>query len=210
MLHQFRGEHEAAEKLAEESASLCREFDFQYYLSWAPIIQGWAHTRRGAAEDGLGQMRAGLDALRATGAALRAPYYLGLMAEACGRLGRLEEGLGHLAEAFALGQQSRESWVKPELHRIRGDLQLQLGQPGESAASYQEAYRLARQQGSWSFALRAACALARRFGGVEQLREVYARFDPASDSPDMLDARALLAGGAVRGRTRRSAAGSAG
>ena len=47
-------------------------------------------------------MREGLAAWLATGGYLFRPYYLGLLAEACGKAGQVEEGLRLLAEARAV------------------------------------------------------------------------------------------------------------
>ena len=57
-------------------------------------------------------MRQSLAALRATGAELRQPYYLAMLAEACGNVGQAEEGLAILAEALARGRtEARSAWV---------------------------------------------------------------------------------------------------
>ena len=62
-------------------------------------------------------MRHGLAALRATGASLRLPYYLALLAEACGQTGQAAEGLTLLAEALAQAHKAGESWTEAELRR---------------------------------------------------------------------------------------------
>ena len=56
-------------------------------------------------------MREGLTAWLATGGYLFRPYYLGLLAEACGKAGQVEEGLRLLAEALAAAHQTGERFL---------------------------------------------------------------------------------------------------
>jgi predicted ATPase len=154
MLHQFLDEPDAAESRAEEAAAICRKHNYQYYLSWTPIIRGWARARKGFTS-GIDEMRDGYEALRATGAQIRAPYYLGLLAESLGEAGRFDEASPLLEEAFLIGERHREIWIKPELERIKGNLLLATGDPREAAEHHREALRLAREQGSAAFELRA-------------------------------------------------------
>ena len=99
MFHQFRREPHAVYEQAEAAIALCTEQGFAYYLAWGTTMQGWAQVAQGQHEVGLAQIRRGLAALRATGAALRLPYYLALLAEACGQTGQAAEGLALLTEA---------------------------------------------------------------------------------------------------------------
>jgi DNA-binding SARP family transcriptional activator/predicted ATPase len=160
MLHHFRDEPEAARDRAEEAAALCRKHGFRYYLSWTPILAGWAATRLGDREAGLAEMLRGFADLRATGAGIRAPYYLGLIAEACGEAGDVERGLAHLADALALGERTSEAWVRPELQRIQGDLLRRAGRTEEAGTCYRNAVRLARQMGARPWEQRAQSRVA--------------------------------------------------
>src|SRR4029453_5074001 len=110
ILHQFRREPRAVHEQAEAAIALCTEQGVADYLAWGTTMQGWAQVAQGQDEEGLAQMRHGLAALRATGASLRLPYYLALLAEACGRTGQAEEGLTLLAEALALVHKTGEAW----------------------------------------------------------------------------------------------------
>jgi predicted ATPase len=101
MLHQFRREPHAVHERAEAAIALCTEQGFAYYLAWGTTMQGWALVAQGQGEADMAQLRRGLAALRTTGAALRLPYYLALLAEACGQTDRAAEGLALLAEALA-------------------------------------------------------------------------------------------------------------
>jgi DNA-binding SARP family transcriptional activator len=197
--HQYRREPEAAEELAATAAAICHKNGFRYYLSWTPIIRGWARARRGARAEGLAEMLDGFAALKATGAMLRAPYYLALIAETYREMGELERGWNCLAEAYALGQRSKETWFKPELDCIKGDILQDRGEKAEAQACYREAFRMACDLGTLFFELRAAMRLARLGGGIAQrakasaqLADTYRRFDEGFDTPDLVEARELL------------------
>ena len=197
--HQYRREPEAAEELAAAAAAICHKNGFRYYLSWTPIIRGWARARKGALAEGLAEMLDGFAALKATGAMLRGPYYLALMAETYREMGELEQGWSCLTEAFALGQRSKETWFKPQLDCIKGDILLDRGDKAEAEACYREAFRMAGDIGTLFFELRAAMRLARLGGGgaqrakvVAQLRETYGKFDEGFDTPDLVEAFELL------------------
>lgn len=159
-LHQFRDEPEPAMERAEAAATVCRKYGFRYYLSWTPIIAGWARARLGEREAGLTAMLDGYAELRATGACLRAPYYLGLIAQASGWCGDSGAGLRHIAEAREAGARSGEDWIRPELERIHGDLLRQSGHPKEAETCYRNAIRLSRQVGARAWEIRARNALA--------------------------------------------------
>jgi predicted ATPase len=148
MLHVFRRETANALSRAQESAAVCREYAFAYYLSMAEILAGWAHSREGAIEAGLTQLRHGMEALKATGAELRLPFYHGLLAEAYAAAGQPGEGLAHISIGFAFLSKNREAWAAADLHRIQGDLLLHGGNPEQAAISYRRGVEAAEQMGA--------------------------------------------------------------
>jgi predicted ATPase len=167
-------------------------------------MQGWAQVVQGQGEVGIGQIRHGLAALRATGAAVRLPYYLALLAEACGQTGQTTEGLALLTEALALVDATGECWWEAELHRLRGELLLHAEcgvQNAESTAEecFHQALDVARRQHARSLELRAAMSLGRlwqrqgkRTEAHQLLAEIYGWFTEGFDMADLQDARALL------------------
>ena len=195
MLHQFCREPHAVHERAEAAIALCTEQGFAYYLAWGTTMQGWALVAQGQGEAGMAQLRRGLAALRATGAALRLPYYLTLLAEACRHTDRAAEGLALLAEALAHAHHTGESWTEAELHRLKGELLLQVGVQGsesgilsldtglqtrdaEAEACFQQALAIARRQQAKSWELRAAMSLARLWQQRGKRAEAYALLAP--------------------------------
>jgi len=201
MLHQFRREPQAVREWAEAAIALCTEQGFAYYLAWGTTMQGWAQVAQGQREDGLAQMRHGLAALRATGAALRLPYYLALLAEACGQTGQAAEGLTLLAEALAQVHKAGESQTEAELHRLKGELLLSLSADNHAEAEgcLHQALAVARRQQAKSLELRAVTSLSRLWQqqgkwveAHQLLAEIYGWFTEGFDTADLQDAKALL------------------
>ena len=157
MLHQFRRERSAVYERAEAAVALCTEQGFAYYLAWGTTMQGWARVAQDQDKESMSQIRRGLAALRATGAALRLPYYLALLAEACGQTGQAAEGLTLLAEALAQAHKAGESWTEAELHRLKGELLLSLSADNctEAEGCFHQALAVARRQQAKALELRA-------------------------------------------------------
>ena len=175
MFNVFRQENEVALACAEESAAICRKFEFGYYLAWAEILAGWAVAVGGDAAAGLVRLRAGLDAFKETRAELRLPFYYGLLAEACGRAGQLGDALAAISSAFAFQSKNGEVWSAAELHRIHGDLLRLSGNAGESEASYRRAIESARETGAKMLQLRAAARLDEPPAGKPRARKAPER-----------------------------------
>ena len=130
---------------------------------------------------------------------LRKPYYYTLLAQACDRVGRTEEGLQHVAAAFGFMEKSSESWGESELHRTKGDLLLHKGEVGDAELSYQRALSAARQREARSFELRAALCLCRLWADQRKhtqaatlLRKTCGKFTEGASNPDLKEANSFL------------------
>jgi predicted ATPase len=163
------------------------------------VLRGWALTMQGQGADGLTQMRQGLAAYRATGTVLDLPWYLGVLAEACGRTGRVDEGQVMLAEALAAVDKT--DFYEAELHRLTGELRLRHAVPDATQAEpcLHHALAVARRQQAKSWELRAAMSLSRlwqqqgqRDAARELLTPIYGWFTEGFDTADLQEAKALL------------------
>jgi predicted ATPase len=201
LLHLLRREVAVAQEQAEAQRALCTEQGFAISLAWGTIEWGAALAAQGVWAEGLAQMRQGLAAYRTRG---RFPWllFLGLLAEACGRAGQVEEGLQVLHEALETMQTTEERMYEAELHRLRGELLLQqsAAQQGEAEASLQQALAVARRQQAKSWELRAAMSLARlwqrqgkRNAARQLLAEIYDWFPKSFDTTALQEAKTLLA-----------------
>ena len=201
MFHRFRGEMEPAIELAERAAKEAADQGFGLFLASANVLRGSLLTAD-SVEDGIALMHEGLAGWRATGAGLFVPFYLALLAEAYGEAGQAAEGLAALDEALTIvdkgGKDGERLW-DAELCRIKGELLLGSSHDVQAEACFQEALQIARTQRAKSWELRAAVSLSglwKKRGQKKEAREllqgIYDWFTEGFDTPDLIDAKALL------------------
>jgi predicted ATPase len=123
MLRQFRWK-KLTQEWAEATITLAREQGFPLWLGQGTMLQGWALAEQGQVEEGITQIRQGLATHEALGAGLFHSYYLVLLAEAYGKAGQAEDGLGVLTKALAFVDRTEERFYEAELYRIKGELLL--------------------------------------------------------------------------------------
>ncbi|MBN1136554.1 MAG: hypothetical protein JXM73_08205, partial [Anaerolineae bacterium] len=201
MLHLLRRESGAAHDHLKVVQSLAAGEGFPLFQAGSAILGGWLLAEQGQVAAGIAQMREGLAAWQATGTESDRAYYLGLLAEACGRAGEMGEGLPLLVQALDMVDRSGERFHEAELHRLQGQLLVQSGTAGEAegAACYQRAKEVARSQSARMLELRAATSLARLWkkqGRIDEAREllagIYGWFTEGFGTVDLVEAKALL------------------
>jgi predicted ATPase len=222
-LHQFLRDVEAVQEWAEALVMLSREQGFPFWLAGGARWQGWVLAEWGHGEEGLAQIRRGLTAYKATGAEQAVTHFLALLAEVCGRVGQVEEGLSVLAEALTIVDKTGERWCEAELYRLRGELTLQqqfkvqssefkvpspqhltpstqVEVEQEAEGYFLKAIEISRKQQAKSLELRAATSLARLWQqqgkhheAYNMLAEIYGWFTEGFDTKDLQEAKALLA-----------------
>ncbi len=200
MLAQFRRDVAEVDRLTAAVASLATEHGFPYYRAWAEVLRAWSLAEQGAGPETLDVMRHAIETL-GTIAGLRLPYYRALLAETCGRFGRVDEALDVVSSAFDAGRKSGERWWDAELHRIRGEMLLQ-AKPVNSRASercFETAIELAQTQGALVLELRATVSFARLRQREQRssearrmLARLYSTFDEGFSDVDLVEARTLL------------------
>lgn len=199
--HQLLREGRATQEQAEILIRLCTEQGFPLYLASAIILCGWALAIQGQTAEALAPMRQGLAAARATGAEMLVPYFLALLAEACGHAGHADEGLHLLAEALAVADTTGERWYEAELYRLQGALLLARSphQHTDAETCFQYALDIAGAQHARSWELRTAVSLSRLWqqqgkqaDARQLLAEVYKGFTEGFGTADLQEAKALL------------------
>jgi predicted ATPase len=167
----------------------------------ATTLRGWAMAEQGRNDDGMAQIQEGLAGIRATGSQLNRPYFLCLLAEACTKSGRIDDGLGASMEALAAVDEHENRQYEDEIHRLKGELLLKQNNSNalEAQSCFQRAIAVARKQSGKSLELRATMSLARllaKQGRRDQARtmlaEIYGWFTEGFDTADLKDAKALL------------------
>jgi predicted ATPase len=200
-LHLYRREAQLAQARAETAIALAKKHDLPYWLTHSIALWGWSLVQQGRVVDGVARLRESLSTRQAIGALLYRPTFLGLLAEGYAKGGEPEQGLRVLEEALHRVEATGERLSEVELHRLKGELLLLQGAKEQEVEScLLRALNLARQQETKSLELRAAMSLARlwQYQGKRQtahnlLAEIYGWFTEGFDTPDLQDARALLA-----------------
>jgi predicted ATPase len=198
-LHQLRGEAARTREVAERDLALATEQIIPFFAAHAMVLRGWALVEEGRCEEGIAGLREGVDAYRATGSILENPHWLTLLAEGCGKVGRIEEALDILRDGLAEVERTGIRYHEAEMHRLQGELRLELDEE-RSEVCFQRAIGVARAQQAKSWELRAALSLARlwhRQGKPAAARDllgpIYGWFTEGFELPDLAAARSLLA-----------------
>ncbi len=193
-LEQMRETAEAALALSTESGGLTRRAFCEIYLGFADAMAGDL--------DGIARMRRHLSEHNASGSDLLGEYFLVLIAKALGRIGRFDEALRTIDEAFPIIERTGQRLHEAEVHRVKGELLLgkdSLNAP-RAEQSFRTAIEISRKQHAKSWELRATTSLARLLdsqGKRDQARamlaEIYNWFTEGFDTADLKYAKALLA-----------------
>jgi adenylate cyclase len=208
IVHLLRREARLAREFAEASMDVSSEHGLVLYQASATLVRGWALSEQGMAEEGIEQMRQGLAAHQATGTEMARPLFLSLLGEALGKTHQTEEALDLLEEGLALIHRKGERCYLPELYRIKGEVLLmrdeiliegELAAASEAAACFHESIKIAQQQEAKAYELRARMSLSRLYQHQNKqqearnvLAQIYDSFTEGFDTPDLLEAKALL------------------
>lgn len=188
-LHQLRGDAAEVQVSAGSAITLATEKGLAYWISYGNILYGWALTEQEQGDDGIEQMRQGIIAYRATGAELYLTYFLGILAEALIRAGKIAEAIEVLAEALELVEKTEQRFYEAELYRLMGEClirQKNLKQEEtdvEIENCLKQAMDVSRGQGATLLLWRAMLALAQfriRQGNIEEARQLLSELRSVS------------------------------
>jgi predicted ATPase len=199
LLHTFRREFDVARGRAEAAIEIAREHRLPQWLAQATMCRGFALVGLGQQVEGIAQLRTGLAGWNATGCRLSDTQWLGFTAEAHTHAGQFDEAISALDQAAETAAATGECHYQAELYRLRGALLAAAGEEAVAVAWLQRAIDAAQSQRAKSLELRATTSLARlwRDQGERQkardlLAPVYGWFTEGLDTPDLVEARALL------------------
>ena len=197
----YSGDIRKAQTCVEEALRICDEQDLVYYRFYTIALQGWLQVKTGD-ETGITLLEQGVNQLRQTGDRLNLLLFLRLFADASLKIGLLNQGVNLIDEALDLTNETHIIYDKPELIRMKGEILL-VKSPHESQIAedwFVRAVQSAVQLSTKMWELRAAVSLARLWqkqGKLEEaqrtLSEIYAWFSEGFDTPDLTEARSLLA-----------------
>ena len=197
LLQIFLRDYEAAERRAVRAFELSERHQFQQLGGNARIFLGYARAQLGHVDEGTALIRQGLSELVQTGVHLMRGQLMLFLAAAQEREGMTDDALATIDQAIKAN--SEEDVWRPEILRLRGELQLKLGLVELAEADFREALTLARSMSAKSWELRATMSLARllRYMGRGEeahamLAEIYNWFTEGFDTGDLKAAKALL------------------
>jgi class 3 adenylate cyclase/predicted ATPase len=185
--------------IGEEILSVGAKYGIWIAQPTGEILKGWALATTGRCEEGLALMRRSLEVRLAAGTRFVLPVHFALLADACVRLGRTEEGLSAVEKGLSVAE-TFGSLMNAELYRLRGELLREQGGADEEAEElFLQALNLAQAQSAKSLELRAAMSLSRfrvaQGRGAEArsfLSSVYGWFTEGFSSGDLMEAGSLL------------------
>jgi adenylate cyclase len=207
IVHELCGDDVRVAELVAEQAAVCVDHELPYFQTWAQLFTGLVRARQGDVMAGVREMRQGVEAHRRTGSVVGVTHLLTLLADLERRAGQTEAGLRTIEDALTLAVKTGNRCVEPEIHRVRGELLVQIdgGGPGsrraaaEAERAFRRAMAIARRRSARSLELRATTSLARvwqtRGRCAEARRLLAARcrwFAEATDTEDLRTARRLL------------------
>ena len=185
-----------------ELAKLAREHDLPFWRAFDGFLEGLATAQGSTASGGLEAMRRGIELLREQNVLLFDGLVKIAFAEAEARAGDPERAVASFDEALATCERIGHRTFEAELHRVRGEMLLKRDPANVATAeeALQTAIAVAQRQGTRSFELRAALALAKLYQSTARLADAHAALAPALDGfsptpemPEIAEAQALLA-----------------
>ncbi len=192
------------EAVLDQSSRLLRvaqKYGFKNFEYPAVLFENWANVQSGRSTGkAIEKMYQVINAYHAAGTILNRTSFLVLIAQACAKIGQIERGLDALKESINLAEKTGELWYQAEAYREKGELLLQQEINIRDAENcFLTAHQIARQQGAKMLELRAAvslCQLWQQQGkvedGQEMLAQIYNTFTEGFDTPDLINAKALL------------------
>jgi class 3 adenylate cyclase/predicted ATPase len=196
----MRRDHVRAAPRASELTRITRDHELTMYGAFGAFLVSWATDAGGAPGDGLGDMRRAVDELREQNVLLFDGLLKVALAEAEARAGDPDRAVALIDEGLATAERTSYRAFEAELYRARGQLLLKRDRadPGPAEEALLTAIAVAKRQGTRSFELRAALALAKLYRATCRDANAHATlgpalqgFSPTPEFPEIAEAQAL-------------------
>ncbi len=196
----FRRQPEELLAVTEESMAHGTEYGLLQWQAYSLPFTAWAMGCLGQVDEGLALMHQALATLDTIGSRCFTAMWLSMLAELHELSGQIDVALAAVEDGLAYTEETGERFYEPELHRLKGRSVLERDADEAIAeAHHEKAIEVARDQGARSLELRATvslCRLWKKQGRRDKAREalavIYDWFSEGLDTPDLVDARALL------------------
>ena len=200
-IYLFRREPEAVMARVEALITLAEEWGVSDFLARGQIQLGWAEVQMGKTEQGLRRMRATMDARRSAGSRIEELHLVAALIDALITAGHAEEAVDLVDAAVAAAESTGADYWLADLLRLKGEVLLAAAPDNAAVAEAHilRAIDTARAQGARIFELRATISFARRLTAKGRKSEalgllspLYKFFTEGFQTPDVMDAKALL------------------
>ena len=201
MFELMRGDRARAAQNGSETARLAREHDLPLWRAYGAFFEGLATAELGALGEGLSDMRRGVESLRQQDLLNFDGLFKIALADAEARAGDRDRAIAILDEALATADRLGYRAFEAELNRTRGEILLECdpANPAPAEEAFQTAIAVAKRQGTRSFELRAALALAKLYQSTGRPADAHAvlapaleGFSPTPEMPEIEEAQRLL------------------
>ena len=198
----FHSMRRDAEGLSQEADALTQVADKSSLTGWLATgirYRGEALILQGKIEESTELIQKGMAGMKTEEIAI---YFSGTFATLVGeqlKSGFLEDARTSLDEAFKFIDETDERYWEAELFRLKGELLLMDEDVAGAEACLNKAIEISQKQSAKSLELRAAMSLSRLWSkhgkttkAKKLLAEVYNWFTEGFDTPDLIEAKALL------------------
>jgi tetratricopeptide (TPR) repeat protein len=190
-------ENERAEMLVARALELAEKHQIPYFAELAGCSLGLARAELGRPNEGVALIRQGIAGMVTLG--MRLDVYTVFLAESQALSGAIGEALATIEQVLQSNRPDANKVVRPEVFRLRGELQTKQGRREPAEADFHTAITLARSMEAKALELRATMSLARllrdtgrRNEACTMLAEIYNWFTEGFDTADLNEAKALL------------------
>jgi predicted ATPase/DNA-binding winged helix-turn-helix (wHTH) protein len=187
--------------LACYSMQLKANLEVESTALWIPVQRFFAAALRDLRGeiDAVDEMRASIEQLIECRFTVRIGMYLGILADALARQGRLDEAYDAMVEALDYQSRQQERWCRPELQRIQASILHRAGYFSCAERLLHTALADAREMRAAGFELRIVNDLAvhaidnrRCSEAMQLLGAIYQRFSEGRHTKDVMTAAQLL------------------
>jgi predicted ATPase/class 3 adenylate cyclase len=188
----WRREPRLVRERAGAVLELAQEQDYEVWRALGLILDGAATAMLGSPDEGLARMDQGIALYQGLKTPpVFWPLLLSIRAGGCALGGRPGDALRLIEEAIEIVGETDLQY--PEFALLEGELLLTLGESEAAHARFKNAFDVAKSLGLRMPQLRAATKLSRtRSEATTRLRGVYATFTEGFETPDLVEARAVL------------------
>jgi len=201
LVHRTRRDAKAQQESAADVISIGEAQGFPLWRGVGRVYHGLARVRMGEGAPALAEIAEGLALAAGAGNRGGTPGLLFSLADGQLAAGQYTEALGTVEGGLAVAASTGQHFFDPGLHFLKGELLLAVGPASASQAEalFRRAIEIACAQEAKYWELRATASLARllqRQGKASEARAslapVFSWFTEGFDTPDLVEAKALL------------------